>query len=73
MTRSTLSPKRRALAAVAGGASLALVLTACGGSGGGDETSGSSGEASSIDCAPYEEFGDLDGTSVNVYTSIVDP
>ncbi|MDF2849184.1 MAG: carbohydrate transporter substrate-binding protein [Oerskovia sp.] len=72
MTRSTLSPKRRALAVVAGGASLALVLTACGGSGGGDETS-SSGEASSIDCAPYEEFGDLDGTSVNVYTSIVDP
>lgn len=73
MTRSILSPKRRALAAVAGGASLALVLTACGGSGGGDETSGSSGEASSIDCAPYEEFGDIDGTTVHVYTSIVDP
>ncbi|RXR25767.1 carbohydrate ABC transporter substrate-binding protein [Oerskovia turbata] len=73
MTRSTLSPKRRALAAVAGGASLALVLTACGGSGGDDETGGSTGEAASIDCAPYEEFGDIDGTSVNVYTSIVDP
>jgi alpha-glucoside transport system substrate-binding protein len=73
MARSILSNKRRALAAVAGGASLAIVLTACSGSGGGEETSGSSGEASSIDCAPYEEFGDIDGTTVHVYTSIVDP
>lgn len=72
MTRRTVSLKRRAFAAVAGGATLAIVLTACGSSGGSDETSGSS-EASGIDCAPYEEFGDLNGKSVNVYTSIVDP
>ena len=26
-----------------------------------------------IDCAPYEEFGDLKGETVSVYTSIVDP
>ena len=73
MTRSTMSLKRRALAAVAGGASLALVLTACSSGGSGDDESSSGGEASAIDCAPYEEFGDLEGTSVNVYTSIVDP
>jgi len=68
-----MSLKRRALAAVAGGASLALVLTACSSGGSGDDESSSGGEASAIDCAPYEEFGDLEGTSVNVYTSIVDP
>lgn len=40
-------------------------------------TAGGSGSgtaaASAIDCAPYEAFGDLDGTSVTVYTSIVAP
>lgn len=76
MTRSTLSgtARRRAFAVAAGGASLALVLAACGGGGdGGDGGDGESAAAPEIDCAPYEEFGDIDGTSVHIYTSIVDP
>ena len=49
--------------ALAGGLGVALVLAGCGASetdGGG---SGGSAEASdlTIDCAPYEEFGDLEG------------
>ncbi len=36
-------------------------------------TSGSAGEAGSFDCSPYEAFGDLNGTTVTVYTSIVAP
>ena len=68
--------RRRAGAVVAGGIGFALALTACGGSDSGDDsTEGGGGEtaASSIDCAPYEEFGDLSGTTVSVYTSIVEP
>ncbi|WP_242503992.1 ABC transporter substrate-binding protein [Promicromonospora panici] len=69
-----MASKRRAAALVATGASLALILSACadtddGGGGGGEETAG----PYQIDCAPYEEFGDLDGTTVTVYTTIVDP
>jgi len=66
----------RRSAALAGGLGLALVLAGCGAS----ETSGGSGGGDSadaadqsIDCAPYEEFGDLKGETVSVYTSIVDP
>jgi alpha-glucoside transport system substrate-binding protein len=65
-------------AAIAGGLGLALALTAC--SGGGDSGGGSTGgggeeegAALEIDCAPYEEFGDLEGTTVSIYTSIVEP
>src|SRR6478609_5468954 len=70
MTRSTTfrAGRRRTMAVAAGGASLALVLAACSGGGDGGDTA-----TPSIDCAPYEEFGDIDGTSVHVYTSIVDP
>jgi alpha-glucoside transport system substrate-binding protein len=54
---------------------MALVLAGCGG--GDDEGNGNGGggdaAASEIDCAPYEEFGDLDGETVSVYTSITDP
>ena len=64
-------------AAIAGGLGLALALTACSGgdSGGGstDDSGGDTGAASEIDCAPYEEFGDLEGTTVSIYTSIVEP
>ncbi|HEY0218040.1 MAG TPA: carbohydrate ABC transporter substrate-binding protein, partial [Cellulomonas sp.] len=69
--------RRGAGAVVAGGIGLALVLTACSSNdeGGGESTGGDDGDstASSIDCAPYEEFGDLEGTSVSIYTSIVEP
>jgi alpha-glucoside transport system substrate-binding protein len=69
---------RSLLTAGAGAAALALVLTACGGGGdgGGDGGGGGGGDtaaAPDIDCAAYEEFGDLEGTSVSVYTSIVEP
>ncbi|MFC7877893.1 ABC transporter substrate-binding protein [Isoptericola sp. NPDC057391] len=75
MTRRTTTARRRALALAAGGAGLALVLAACSdpdgeGGVGEEETSAASAE---IDCAAYEEFGDLDGKTVSVYTSIVDP
>lgn len=67
--------RRRGLALVAGVASTALVLGACadtddgsGGDGGGDTA-----EDFAIDCAAYEEFGDLDGTTVSLYTTIVEP
>lgn len=65
---------------MAGGAGLALVLAACGGGGdgeggggGGGGGEGGGGTAEDIDCAAYEEFGDLEGTTVSVYTSIVEP
>ena len=60
--------------ALAGGLGVALVLTGCGASqtdsGGGGTAEGSD---LTIDCAPYEEFGDLKGETVSIYTSIVDP
>ncbi|GAA4716319.1 ABC transporter substrate-binding protein [Isoptericola chiayiensis] len=78
MTRTTTARRRR-LTTVAAGASLALVLAACGGNGdsdgggGGDMDDGGGGTAEDIDCAAYDEFGDLEGTSVSIYTSIVEP
>lgn len=68
--------RRRGTAAIAGGLGLALALAACSGGDSGDESTDSGGDtdaASEIDCAPYEEFGDLEGTSVSIYTSIVEP
>ena len=60
--------------ALAGGLGVALVLAGCGASqtdsGGGGTAEGSD---LTIDCAPYEEFGDLEGETVDIYTSIVDP
>ncbi|PUB29068.1 carbohydrate ABC transporter substrate-binding protein (CUT1 family) [Promicromonospora sp. AC04] len=68
-----MASKRRAIAVAATGASLALVLAACAdtddGGGGEDEATG----ASAIDCSVFEEFGDLEGTEVSVYTTIVEP
>jgi len=65
------SRKRRGYAAAAAtGASLALVLTACSG---GDDDGGGSEPSSSTDCAAYEQYGDLSGKSISVYTSIVEP
>ena len=64
--------KRRGLALAASVAGLGLVLTACadgdtGGGGGGEEAS------AEFDCADYEQYGDLEGKTISVYTSIVDP
>ncbi|WP_265521665.1 ABC transporter substrate-binding protein [Oerskovia flava] len=76
MTRTMTVTKRRTYAAIAGGAALALTLAACGGDdgeGGGGGGGDDEPTASSIDCEAYDEFGDLEGTTVNVYTSIVEP
>ena len=68
-----LNHTRRA-AALGGALAVALTVAACGSSDGGSgSSSGGDGEASSIDCAPYEAFGDLQGTEVSVYTSITAP
>ncbi|WP_125772801.1 ABC transporter substrate-binding protein [Antribacter gilvus] len=72
----TIRTRRRALTLAASGAALALTLTACADTGdGGDGGGGGEGEAGSfeIDCAAFEEFGDIDGTTVTVYTTIVEP
>ncbi|GIG41724.1 alpha-glucoside ABC transporter substrate-binding protein [Cellulomonas phragmiteti] len=64
--------KRRGLALVASVAGLGLVLTAC--ADGNDDTGGGGGDAvADVDCADFEQYGDLSGTTVTVYTSIVDP
>ncbi|PWD51434.1 sugar ABC transporter substrate-binding protein [Serinibacter arcticus] len=75
---SSIRIRKRGSAAIVATAALALVLSACSGgdSGGGDSGDGGDGgdaAATEIDCAPYEEFGDLEGTTVSVYTSIVEP
>src|SRR5690625_722633 len=69
--------RRRTLATMAGGLGLVLAFAACmpaedeespdGGGGGGGAAEG---------CEDYEqflEFGDIDGTTVNIYTSITEP
>jgi alpha-glucoside transport system substrate-binding protein len=71
---------KRRTAAVAGGIGLALALAACmpsdaendAGAGGGGDTSAEGG-GGDTDCAAYEQYGDLAGTTVSVYTSIVEP
>jgi alpha-glucoside transport system substrate-binding protein len=63
---------RRRIAALTGVLAVALTATACGSSD--DTDSGdSASSASSIDCKPYEAFGDLKGKTVTVYTSITAP
>jgi alpha-glucoside transport system substrate-binding protein len=47
----------------------ALVLAGCGG--GEDDRGGSA--AADVDCAAFEQYGDLSGTSVTFYTSVVAP
>jgi alpha-glucoside transport system substrate-binding protein len=67
-----LTRRKRSATAVAGGAALLLALTACGG----DDDSGDAaagGGGSDIDCSAFDEYGDLSGKTVSVYTSIVAP
>ncbi|MBI9113563.1 ABC transporter substrate-binding protein [Sanguibacter suaedae] len=68
---------RRSSAVLAGGAALALALTACAPSSNDTDDDGdmttAAAEVPEIDCSVYDEFGDLDGTTVSVYTSIVEP
>ncbi len=73
-----LRQKKRGLSAIAGVAVAGLVLAACGGGGGDDstETQSAGGEApgaGQAECAQLEQFGDLTGKTVSVYTSIIAP
>ena len=69
------SSARRRTAFAAGGLGVVLALSSCasdeqagGGSGAGEEVA-----AAEIDCAQFEQFGEVDGTEVEVYTTIVAP
>jgi alpha-glucoside transport system substrate-binding protein len=70
--------RRNRVIAVVGGLSLALSLAACmpddedEGSGGGSTTDDGGSEVAE-GCEDYEQYGDLSGTTVTVYTSIVEP
>jgi alpha-glucoside transport system substrate-binding protein len=55
-------------AVMASALGIAMTLAACGSTDEGDTP-----QAGSIDCAPYEKFGDLKGKSVSFYTTIVQP
>jgi len=69
----SLNRKRRT-AAIAGGLGLALALTACMPSDAETETEpGDGGTTTAEGCEAYEQYGDLSGTTVSVYTSIVEP
>jgi alpha-glucoside transport system substrate-binding protein len=64
----------RVLPAVAPLAVGALVLSACGGSTeSGAASSGEAGAAPDVDCAAFEQYGDLSGSTVTFYTSVVAP
>lgn len=64
----------RMMGVVATLAATSLALGACGGdSGDGDGGGGDAGGGGDVDCAAFEQYGDLSGTEVSVYTSIVSP
>ena len=65
--------RRRGSIAVAGALGLTLLLAACGDDGDDEGSGGGGDESTAVDCSAYEEFGDLEGTRVTVYTSIVAP
>jgi alpha-glucoside transport system substrate-binding protein len=66
------SNARRGVAMLSCLAGLSLVLAACGGDDDGDD-SGAAGGNGDTDCADFEQYGDLSGTTVTVYSSIVTP
>ncbi|MEO6790904.1 MAG: ABC transporter substrate-binding protein [Ornithinibacter sp.] len=63
---------RRRIAALTGVVAVALTAGACGSSDT-PKDAAAGGKKSTIDCAPYEAFGDLTGKEVSVYTSITAP
>ncbi len=70
---------RRRVTAAAGALALAFTLAACmpddeDETGSGDETTSGGDETEVAEgCEPYTQYGDLSGTQVTVYTSIVEP
>lgn len=66
--------RRRSLVTLATGMTLALTLAACGGGGDNDNNNTAApGGDGDTDCAAFEKYGDLSGTTVSVYTSIIAP
>lgn len=65
-------PRRMRTGAVAFAGIAAIALTACGGSGDTD-SSADGGDGGDVDCSAYEQYGDLTGETVSVFTSIVTP
>jgi alpha-glucoside transport system substrate-binding protein len=68
--------RKRRTAAIAGGLGLALSLAACMPSDAEEDNTGGGGTdnaGAAADCEAYEQYGDLAGTTVSVYTSIVEP
>ncbi len=63
--------KKNRLAVAAVGVASLVALAACGGDA--DPAAPGDDAGSERDCSAYESYGDLSGTSVNLYTSIVDP
>ncbi|MGO0576434.1 ABC transporter substrate-binding protein [Ornithinimicrobium panacihumi] len=52
----------------------AISLAACGNGGGdGDGAGGTADGGGDVDCSAYEQYGDLEGKSISVYTSIISP
>lgn len=68
--------KRRGGAALAAALGLSMTLAACGGGDDDDASAGGGASATSddtINCDDYTSFGDLEGTTVSVYTGITAP
>ena len=65
------SKTRRGTAVLACGLGLSLMLTACGSDD--DEPGGDAKGSGEVDCAMFEEFGDITGKTIDVYTSIITP
>jgi len=68
-------PRRKRTGAAAFVGIAALALTACGGGDNGDTTTGGTGgdNGDAADCSTFEQYGDLSGTTVTVFTSIISP
>jgi alpha-glucoside transport system substrate-binding protein len=66
-------PRRKRTGAAAFVGIAALALTACGGNGDSDTAGGGGDAGGDVDCTAFEEYGDLSGTTVTVFTSIVTP
>ena len=64
-------PRRKRTGAAAFVGIAALALTACGGGGDGDTDSAEGASGEEFDCAAFEQYGDLEGTTVTVFASIV--
>ena len=60
----------RRMGVVAALAATSLVLSACGGDTDDGDGGGDAGGGGDVDCAAFEQYGDLSGTEVSVYTSI---